>query len=85
MLCKFIYWSDTSLFVVNKNKLTKLQAAEKVSLLSESKKELLQLQIVYLKKEIEFQDYIFEMKKTKMEEEIKSIHLETEIKKMTSK
>lgn len=42
----------------------------------------MQLQIVYLKKEIEFQDYIFDMKKTKMEEEIKSIHLETEIKKI---
>lgn len=61
---------------------TKLQAAQKVSLLSQSKKVVLELQATYLKNEIAFQEKEMELKLKKAEEDIKNAQMDGEIKKI---
>ncbi len=65
--------------------MTKLQAAEKVSVLSGAKKELVEVQINYFKNEVDFQDKEHKLKLLKAEQELRNSQLDGEIKEIEKK
>lgn len=69
----------------NTHLLTKFQASQKLNTLAEAKKELIQLQIKYLKIKLEHEEQFNILKIKKAEEELKQVKCDLEIKEIEKK